>query len=71
MWFRHCCLGYTHLHVWQNFDFALYVSLNFDRILADFYNFHVSAWLCVLSIKAVECVALVSIVFIAQQSDKI
>jgi len=39
----------------DSFNFALYLSLNLDRILADFHAFHISAWMMLLLIKAIEC----------------
>ena len=39
---------------------ALYLSLNLDRILEDFYSFHISSWIFVLTIKMIECIAMVS-----------
>ena len=42
----------------DSFNFALYMSLNLDRILADFHAFHISAWLMLLLIKVVECCVL-------------
>ena len=39
----------------DSFCFALYESLNLDRILSDFCNFHVSAWILLLIVKAIEC----------------
>jgi len=42
----------------DNFNMALYISLNLDRILEDFYSFHISSWIFVLAIKAGECIAM-------------
>jgi len=42
----------------DKFNFALYLALNLDRILADFYKFHISSWVLVLVIKAIECMTL-------------
>ena len=36
---------------------GLYLALNLDRILNDFYNFHVSSWMLVCFIKIIESIA--------------
>ena len=59
--FRGCRRAWVNcIFVWQNFNMALYLSLNLDRILEDFYSFHISSWIFVLTIKMIECIAMVS-----------
>lgn len=47
--------GQNHPGMDDDFCFSLYMSLNIDRILSDFCNFHVSAWIVLLIIKVLEC----------------
>jgi len=42
----------------ENFNFGLYLSLNLDRVLEDFYHFHLVSWLIVLMVKVVEMAVL-------------
>merc|ERR1711934_1099983 len=42
----------------SKFNFALYFTLNQDRIVKDFYEFHPSSWVFVLVLKLIECISI-------------